>query len=302
MAPVNYAEMYQEALQQKYSEGLAFSALYSTPNNANIKWVGAKTIHIPNITTGGFQDVDRDIMGDTTRRVDNAWIPKTLEHDRKYKTLVDPMDIDETKMALSIANITRVFNNEHKIPEMDKYMASKLFTEYESLGEEVDTTEITEATALSVFDDMMEQLDEAEVPQEGRILYVRPAVKKVLKNAESIQKQREVSGTSGAINRNVRSLDEVTIVTVPTSRMKTLYNFADGAVPAANARDINMILIHPSAVISPQKYENVSIAEPSAITDGKSVYFERKYWDVFIIEQKVAGVQINVTAVSESGE
>lgn len=294
MAAVNYAEMYQQALQQKFTKELAFGALYNTPNNTNVRWTSAKTIQIPNITTGGFVDVDRDVMGNYTRRVDNSWIPKTLEHDREFKTLVDPQDIDETNMALTIANITGVFNTEHKIPEMDKYMASKLYAEYTGFGKTAVTTALTTENVLSVYDDMMEDMDESEVPQEGRILYLTPAVKKILKNAESIQQRRDVSGVSGAINRNVRSLDEVTIVSVPSSRMKTQYDFTDGAVADESANQINMILIHPASVIAPQKYEFVSLDEPSATTHGKNLYYERKYWDVFLIEQKADGVKFNV--------
>ncbi|MET3504947.1 capsid protein [Halalkalibacter oceani] len=301
--PVNYAEQYQQALQQKYSKGLAFSKLYETPNNALIRWTSAKTIQIPNISTGGFTDVDRDVMGNYTRRVDNKWIPKTLEHDREFKTLVDPQDIDETNMALTIANITRVFNDEHKIPEMDKYLASKLFDEYMSYGQSPKSEEITEATALSIFDDMMEEMDEAEVPQEGRILYVTPGVKKILKNAEKIQRTLEVKGEAAAVNRNIRSLDEVELETVPSSRMKTLYNFTDGAVPYSGAQQINMILIHPTALLTPQKYEFVSLDQPSAATGGKWLYYERKYWDTFLLEPKVKGVKMHVTAAdSGSGD
>lgn len=293
--PVNYAELYLQALQQKFSQGLMFNALYQTPNNAVVRWVNAKTIQIPNITTGGFVDVDRDVVGGYTRRFDNQWIPKTLEHDREFSTLVDPMDIDETNMAATIANITRVFNDEQKLPEMDKYMASKLYAEYESFGETANTDAITTETALGIFDDMMEDMDEAEVPQDGRILYVTPAVKKVLKNADKIQRTLEVKGDASAVNRNVRSLDEVTIVSVPSSRMKTLYDFTDGAVADVAAEQINMILIHPLTVIAPQKYEFVSIDDPSAKTGGKYLYYERKYWDAFLIEQKVKGVKFNIT-------
>ena len=114
MAAVNYAEMYQKALQQRFTQGLYFSELYNTPNNNIIKWMNAKTIHIPRITVGGYVDVDRDVVGAFTRRADNDWEPKTLEHDREFRTLVDPMDIDETNMALSIAKIQgcvlKVFN------------------------------------------------------------------------------------------------------------------------------------------------------------------------------------------------
>ncbi|MBU9711068.1 capsid protein [Evansella tamaricis] len=299
MPPINYAQLYLQALQQKFAQGLMFNELYQTPNNATIRWVNAKTIQIPNITTGGFVDVDRDVVSGYTRRFDNQWIPKTLEHDREFSTLADPMDVDETNMATTIANITRVFNDENKIPEMDKYMASKLYAEYTDFGQTAVTTEITEANALGIFDDMMEEMDEAEVPQEGRILYVTPAIKKILKNAEKIQRTLEVKGEASNVNRNVRSLDEVTIKAVPSSRMKTLYDFTDGAVPDESGGQINMLLIHPLSVIAPQKYEFVSLDEPSAKTGGKYLYYERKYWDAFLIEPKVKGVKFHITPAAE---
>jgi hypothetical protein len=298
MPNVNYAELYQQALQQRFTEGLMFNALYNTPNNQTIKWVNAKTIQIPRITTGGFVDVDRDVVGNFTRRADNSWETKTLEHDREFRTLVDPADIDETNMALSIANITRVFNDEQKIPEMDKYMASKLYAEFLAYGGQADTTGLTESNVLSIFDNFMEQMDDAEVPQNGRILYVTPAVKKLLKQAQDIQRTLMVTQNNGSVNRSVYSLDDVTIVTVPSSRMKTAYNFTDGAVADPTAAQINMILIHPLAIVAPQKYEFVSLDEPTAATGGKYLYYERKYWDVFIIEKKAPGVKFHITPAS----
>lgn len=298
---VNYASQYQNALSQVFASGLRFGALYNTPNNSLVRWTGAKTFQVPNITTGGYVDVNRDAVSGFTRRVDNNWTSMTLEHDREFSTLVDPMDIDETNMALSIANITRVFNSEHKIPEMDKYAASKLYAEFVGSGQEVDSTELTASNILGVFDAMMAEMDEAEVPVEGRILYITPTMNTVLKNADNIQKSiqnRAVTG-AGQASRNIRSIDEVTIQLVPSSRMKTAYNFTDGAVVDASASQINMILIHPLSVYAPQKYEFVSVDQPSAKTGGKHLYYERKYWDLFIVESKAAGIAMNVTATPE---
>lgn len=303
MAPVNYAELYSQALQQKFSQGLSFFELYNTRNNNSIRWTSAKTIQIPRITVGGFKDVDRDVMTQFTRRADNQWETKTLQHDREFSTLVDPQDVDETNMALTIANITKVFNDEQKIPEMDKYMASKLYAEYIAAGKTPDTTALDATNILSVFDQFMAEMDDAEVPQEGRILYVTPAVHKTLKRAQEMQRMHIISGSAsnGTINRSIYSLDDVVIKRVPSSRMKTLYDFTDGAVPDAAAKQINMILVHPDAVIAPQKYEFVSLDEPSARTGGKYLYYERKYWDVFLIAAKADGVQMNVEADEVEG-
>ncbi|MGG4039902.1 capsid protein [Heyndrickxia ginsengihumi] len=298
MATVNYAEMYLQALQQRFVEQLLFNDLYSTPNNQNIKWVNAKTIQIPRITTGGYVDVDRDEVGSFTRRADNDYETKTLQHDREFRTLVDPVDVDESNMALSIANITRVFNDEQKIPEMDKYMASKLYSEFTKYGGSALTDNITEQIVLQMYDELMMEMDEAEVPQNGRILYVTPAVNKVLKNADNVQRFISVTQNDGVVNRNIRSLDEVKIVVVPSSRMKTIYDFTDGAVADASAAQINMILIHPLSILSPQKYDFVSLDEPSATTGGKYLYYERAYWDIFAIEKKAPGIKFAITPAS----
>lgn len=294
MAVLNYAELYTQGLQQKYSDGLFFSELYMNQNNNQIRWINAKTIQIPRIDVTGMVDVDRDSIGDFTREVDNSWETKTLQHDREFRTLVDPVDVDETNMAVTIANITRVFNDEQKIPEMDKYLASKLFAEFEQYGGVADETVLDVNNALQVFDQLMEQMDEAEVPQEGRLLYVTPAVYTLLKNAEQIQRQLQVTSNTGTVNRGVRSLDDVSLKRVPSSRMKTVYDFTRGATEGAGARQINMILVHPRSVITPQKYEFVSLDQPSARTGGKYLYYERKYWDVFAIERKVPGMAFNV--------
>lgn len=296
MAQVNYAEQYQQALEQVFKVGLRFQNLYNTSANRLIRFTNAKTIQVPNISTGGFVDVNRDAINNFTRRADNNFTTYTLEHDREFSTLVDPVDVDESNMALTIANITQVFNTEHKLPEMDKYMASKLLSEYQAKGGQVDEEALTTANILAKFDEYMEQLDDDEVPTDGRVLYVTPKVNTMLKNAENIQRSLDVRGGGTGVQRNVRSLDEVSIEVVPSSRMKTVYDFSDGAIADPTAQQINMILIHPSVLYSPQKYEFVSLDEPTAKTGGKYLYYERKYWDVFVVEQKVDGIKFNVEA------
>lgn len=296
MAAVNYATMYQQALQQVFKVGLRFDEAYSTPNNNLVKWTSAKTIQVPNISVGGYVDVNRDGITSFSRKVDNSWLSYTLAHDREFSTLVDPNDIDESNMALTIANITQVFNNEQKIPEMDAYMASKLYSQLTANGGTVDTTALDATNVLTRFDAMMEAMDEGEVPLDGRILYVTPAINTLLKNASQMQRRLELTNPGAqSPNRSVRSLDEVTIKVVPSSRMKSAYDFTNGAVASGTAKQIYMILLHPLALFAPQKYEFVSLDEPTAKTGGKWLYYERKYWDAFVISKKVNGLQIQAS-------
>lgn len=294
MNPINYAKKYSEALAQAFPYVLNFGRLYATPNNGRYRVTGAKTIEIPTISTTGRVAADRDTIATATRNYDNAWEPKTLKNQRKWSTLVHPMDIDQTNMVASIQNITQVFNEEQKFPEMDAYLISELYKQWTDLDMEADTTVLTAANILSVFDKLMLNMDEALVPANGRILYCTHAVKTLLKQAEGVVRQIEVDKRGEAVSRVINRLDEVEIIGVPSSLMKTAYTFTQGWKVAEGAKQINMLLVHPLAVITPVSYQFSQLDPPSAVTEGKYIYFEESFEDVFILNKKAAALQFNV--------
>ena len=82
---------------------------------------------------------------------------------------------------------------------------------------------------------------------------------------------------------------------VPSARLKTKYDFTTGCVPAVDAKQINMILVHPSCVISRDKYAYMKLFTPGSDsrTADKYVYQNRYYTDTFLIERKACGIAIN---------
>ncbi len=292
MSALNYAQAYSRALAQAYPYVLHFAALRSAENDSRYRWTGANTIQIPSLSTAGRVDADRDTIGVAKRNFNNAWESKTLANHRKWSTLVHPMDIDETNQVASIQNITKVFNEEQKFPEMDAYLISKLYAEWVDAGGTADTTALTGDNILTVFDGYMEAMDEANVPKVGRILYATPAIKTMLKNAKEIA--RFFGNGDEAIKRAVSSLEEVKIEDVPSALMKTVYDFTEGWKAGAGAKQINMALVHPSAVITPEKYTFAQLDSPSAGSEGKWVYFEEAYDDVFLLGKRKAAVVFNV--------
>ena len=294
MATLNYAQAYAQALAQAYPYVLHFAALRSTENDSRYRWTGAKTIEIPSLTTTGRVDGDRDTIGTAKRNFNNAWEPKTLMNHRKWSTLVHPLDIDETNQVASIQNITKVFNEEQKFPEMDAYLISKLYSDWVTAGGVADTTELTVDNILLVFDGYMVAMDEANVPKVGRILYTTPAIKSVLKNAKELS--RSIRNGEANIQRAIASLDEVKIEDVPSALMKTAYDFTEGWKAGVGAKQINMALTHPSAVITPEKYAFAQLDAPSAGSEGKWVYFEESYDDVFLLNKRKAAIMFNTEA------
>lgn len=306
---LNYATEYQQALEQAYPYALYFGKLYSTPNNGRFRWINSKTIEIPSISTTGRTNADRDSIGTAQRNYNNAWETKTLVNERKWSTLVHPKDIDQTNMAASIANITKVFNEEHKFPEMDAYTVSKIYHDWSTsvggdaahgayTGKVASTTALTVDSVLEEFDAMMLAMDNARVPVTGRVLYATNEVKSMLKNAQKIDRTWDVQSGADAINRVVNRLDEVEIIGVPAELMKTKYDFSDtnGWAPASDADQINMMLILPSAVITPVSYTFSDLQAPTALTEGKYYYYEESFEDVFILNKKADAIQFNITA------
>jgi hypothetical protein len=297
MAGINYAAQYSQALAQAYPYVLNFGRLYATENNGRYRMgEDGKTIYIPSIKTTGRVASDRDTIAMATRNYDNAWEPKTLKNQRKWSTLVHPKDIDQTNEVASIQNITQTFNEENKFPEMDAYLISTLYSLWSAEGMTADTTELTANNVLAVFDKLMLAMDEARVPANGRILYVTNEVKTMLKQAAGISRSFNVQNGGNDINRNVSRIEEVEIIGVPSTLMRTSYDFSTGWAVKEDALQINMFLVHPSAVITPVSYQFSQLDPPSAVTEGKYIYFEESFEDVFILNKKKDGLQFNTSA------
>lgn len=297
MATVNYAESYERALAQAYPNVLNFGELYNVANNQTYKFVDSKTIHIPSISVTGRKNVNRDsIDGVFQRNVDNDWETKTLTFYREWSTSIDPADVMDTNMVLTIQNATKVFNETQKFPEKDAYTISKIYADWVAEGKTADATVLNVDNVLAVFDKLMEQMDEALVPAQGRILYVTPAVKTLLKQASNIGLSRNVQNGENTINRVVDRLDEIKLISVPSFLMKTAYTFSTGFTPSQNAKQINLFLVHPSAILTPNKYAFVGMEAPAAGTKGDYIYYEKEYSDVFILNNRTGAIAFNVEA------
>jgi len=296
MTVYSYAEQFERELQQKYTRELTSFLL--TQSNPGVKFINAQTIKLPRLTLSGYKDHNRGAMGFNTGTIANDWEPKKLAHDRDIEFALDPMDIDETNLVIEVANIQNVFEEEQAIPEKDSYRYSKLYAEantYVANGAVIDNTVLTTANILDWFDTQMEKMDDAGVPSEGRILYVTPAMNKLLKNASGLSRNIDVTSNNGNIDRRVYSLDDVNIIKVPSARFKTKYDFTNGCVPAVDAKQINLILVHPSCVVSRDKYAYMKLFTPGtdSRTADKYVYQNRYYSDTFLIQNKACGIAIN---------
>lgn len=295
---LKYAETFAPALEQKYAKELASFELFQS--NKQVKFIDAQTIKLPSITLSGYKDHTRGSLGFNQGTITNEWEPKKLAHDRSIEFVIDPMDVDETNKTVSIGNVQNTLEEEQTIPEKDSYVFSKLYDEattYAANGATISTEALTAENILEQFDSAMEKMDEAGVPGAGRLLYVTPKVNKLLKEAKDIQRVMGVTG-EGSVKRSIYDLDDVKIKVVQSARLKSKFNFTEGCVAAADAKQINFILVHPTAVIARDKYSYINAFEPGEDSRTADNYLlqSRFYMDAFLVKNRANGIYINAQA------
>ena len=302
IANVNYAAEYSRALAQQYPYLSYFAALLAANNSNKYKSGMGKTMYIPTITVNGARAVNRNsIDGNFSRNWENQWQAVELQMDREWDTLVDPMDIDETAGVAAIANITRAFVEQQKVPEMDAFIASKLAGFASAFGG-VSTTTLTAANILEQWDNALEYMTNQRVNRDRVIAYMTPATYKLLKQATGMTRFIEVTSGIRDVDRNIARLDGVTVIEVPDDMMKTVYDFTTGwAVDTTYAQQINFLLVDPEAVAFPVKYETAMVSAPTAQSKGKYLYYERYYYGGFVLDQRQAGVYAHLGAAPSLG-
>lgn len=289
---LNYAKEYSQALAQAYPYTLFFGALWSAVK-PDVKFLRNDTVILPSLSVKGRKNGDRDSIGTFGRNFNNDEEPKKLKTHRTWDTLIHPRDIDETNHVATIQNITKTMNEEEKFPEMDAEMITALY----KLKNEIETiTEgdvLTLANVLTKFDAMMDKMDEKRVSAAGRLLYADTYTKTLIDTAK--EAARNLSAQDTTVARSLDRIGEVEVIGVPTTAMKSAYNFTDdGFEVASDAKNVKMILVHPSAVIPVIAYDFAQLGAPSSLSQGKWTYFEESFEDVFIFNKKHDAIQFYI--------
>ena len=293
MAELKYADIFSQHIIDMYEQELKSNALFNS--NGDIQITNGKQIKLPKLSVSGYKDHSRTSMGFNAGTYSNDYEVKVLDHDRDIEFAIDPLDIDETNMVVSVANIQKRFEKTQAIPELDCYTFSKVYTEAVRAGATVKTTEITSANIINDFDERLIELEDAGVPLDRVVMYVTPAYKALLKEAFT----RSYPNGDKGMDRRIHSIDDInTIITVPSARLKTAYDFTNGCVAGSEAGQINYIMIDPEAQVSRVKYSYINVFTPGhdSRTADKYVYQNRKFNGTFALDplMKVA-CKINYT-------
>lgn len=297
---LNYTTEYSKAMANAYPHWSYFADLYGSPNSATYKPVSGNAVAVQSMTVKGAKNTNRNrIDGNFSRNFNTNAQILTMSMDRDWDTLVDPIDIKEDAI-VTIANITQTFNQFQKIPEQDAYAASKLASASIGFGT-IDSTSLTAANILETWDTYLAYMVDQRVPRDRIRVKMTPNTYKLLKEAAGITRFVEADTGIRNIDRNVGKLDGVAIMEVPSDVMMSAYDFTEGWEALPGAQQINMLMYDPLAIAAPVVYDVSMMSPPTAQSKGKWLYYERYYYDVFALNQRLPGIFANISAAPTIG-
>ena len=92
------------------------------------------------------------------------------------------------------------------------------------------------------------------------------------------------------IDRRILGVDDIKkMVTVPSARFKTAFDFTEGYKVASTGKQINYILVDPEAQVSRVKYSYIKVFTPGhdSRTSDNYLYQNRKFNGTFAIDELI---------------
>ena len=241
--------------------------------NQDLVWTGAHTVKVYKISTAEMNDYSRNAGTNrygTPKDLSATTEELTLKKDRSFAFVVDKLDKDETNGQLAAASSLARQTREVVVPEVDKYtygvMIANAGTKPEAvtLTTENIYTEIIKATNV---------LDNAEVPEAGRVLVVTPDTYLLMKQCKDITMETDI-GNDLRLKGVISNLDGLNIVKVPKNRL---------------AADFGFMVAHPCATVAPTKFESYKTHQDPPGISGELVE-GRICYDAFVLENKAKAI------------
>jgi hypothetical protein len=236
---------------------------------------------------GGF------VRGDVTAQ----WRAYEPQWDRGRQFLIDRIDNAES-MGMAFGTLSGEFMRTKVVPETDAVRFATYATNAASAMKATETIS-SGAAAVAAIDLGTEKLDDAEVPYEGRILFVNPTMYRYLKSGIT---RYTMNGENG-IDYNVEMYDSMRVITVPSGRFNTAVTLGqptdhDGAGGyTATSSTINFMIIHPTAIMQAVKLANPRIFSPDVVQEAQAwMYDFRQYHGAWVKHQKTNGIYLNAPA------
>ncbi len=254
--------------------------------NNDFSFDGAETVKLYKINTAEMNDYGRRgaATGNWSRYgavedLDATTETATLKNDRSFTFVIDKLDKNQTGGALAGATALARQLREVVIPEVDTYTYGVMC---KNAGTKPDAIELT---ADNIYDEIVKAsaaLDDALVPETGRVLTVTPAVYLLMKKCKDITMETEI-GNDMRIKGVIANVDGAVTIKMAAARLPEGFGF---------------MLSHKSACCAPTQLADYKTHEDppgisGTLVEGRIVY------DAFVFENKAKAIYYQAIPVAE---
>lgn len=252
--------------------------------NNDFSFDGAGTVKLYKINTAEMNDYGRRGASEgnwsrygSVKDLDATTEQAFLEQDRSFTFVIDAMDKEQTGGALAGASALARQLREVVIPEVDTYTYGVM------CGGAGHKPAAVELTSDNIYDEIIKAsaaLDNALVPETGRVLTVTPDVYLLMKKCKDITMDTEI-GNDMRIKGVIANLDGATVIKLAAARLPENFGF---------------MLSHKSACCAPTQLASYKThTNPPGISgelvEGRIVY------DAYVFENKAKAIYYQEKAV-----
>lgn len=269
---VNYAEKYSPNVDERFKLGSLTAGIV----NNDYDWIGVSTVKvysIPTVAMNNYSLTGQSRYG-TPTELGNEEQEMTITKDRSFTFTIDRKSYDDTMMTMEAGRALRRQIDEVVIPEVDTYRIEKLVSGADT-SHVLKTTAVTADNAYEMFLSVQEVLDDAKVPQGGRVCLCTPGYYKLLKLDDNFIKKGDMAQEI-ALTGLVGEVDGVPVVKAPTSYFPENTNF---------------IITNAIVMPAPVKLTEYKIHTDAPGISGWLVEGRIRY-DAFVLDQKKPAIGV----------
>lgn len=271
---ISLVTKFQPLLDEVYKA----ASLTTDLENSAVKFDGSNEVKVLKLEVPALGTYTRN-SGYTAGDVIAEWETFKLTQDRGTEFSVDAMDDEET-LNMTFGNASSEFIRRSVVPQVDAYRFAAM-AKAEGVGTASAKLE-TGVNAISAINAAMTAMDEAEVPTEGRILYITPTIKRLIDELDSYKSKKCLEGISK-------------VIVVPQTRFYSDVTINEnGFAKADGAANLNFILLDPKAAFAIAKHKKLRVFDPNTNQKRDDYLFQyRLYHDMFVYPQKAAGIYVH---------
>lgn len=257
----------------------------------------ANELIIPKIDMSGLANYSRNggyVDGDVT--FTNETVKCNFDRGRMFT--VDTLDNIETAM-MAFGRLASEFIRTKVVPELDAFRFATLAS-LTGISTTAGAALSTGANVITALRAAVNQMDEDEVPDNERILYITPTLLGLVKDLDTTKSKEVLDGFAKVVK--VPQSRFYTSIKQLSGKVETVTSGSDdqtagGYKKGDSAVNINFMIIHKPAVIQYQKHVAPKVITPEQNQDADAWKFG--YRNVGIsdaYENKVAGIYLHKAA------